>query len=195
MLRINDILVDEAIADVPFACDLAACKGACCTMPGSRGAPLLDSEIDEITRWYPRIMHMLPAEHISAIERDGLYGGIPGDYATACVDDRACVFVFPENGVASCAFERAHQQGVIPWRKPLSCHLFPVRVRRQTPEFLEYESIPECVSGLRHGAERRTFLDQFLCESLTRAYGPEWVEQLQRVCARLRDLRDRSSLP
>ena len=195
MLSIQDILVDNAVAELPFACDLRACKGACCTTPGSKGAPLRDEETEPIRTWSPEIRNLLPAEHRAAIEREGLYSGGPGCYTTTVVNDRACVFVWYEEGIARCAFERAFHDGRIPWQKPISCHLFPIRVRHQTPPFLEFEFIQECAPALERGVRDWTFLDEFLRDALTRHAGADWVIDLQSVCAERRAGRGMVSRP
>jgi len=192
MAEILNKIVDESAMEVRFACDLQACHGACCTMRGVRGAPLRDSEVKEITRWYPAIRSLLPRQHIDVIETDGLVQGSPGDFSTTCVDEQACVFVYYEGPVAKCAFERAFHEGRIPWRKPISCHLFPVRVHDGTLEELRFEYIPECRPALHRGMEQNIFLSDFLQDSLTRAFGPEWYEAFRQ---RSEDLRRRRTSP
>ena len=181
MVAIQNIIVEEPVLRINFACDLAACKGACCTMPGGKGAPLLDEEIEPLTRYFPVIRSSLPKEHLEKIERGGLYEGSPGDYTTMCFENRACVFVFYENGIAKCAFEKAYRAGVIPWRKPLSCHLFPIRVDRQNGTLLRYERIAECEPALVRGSRGNTPLVQFVADALRRGFGESWYGELLRI--------------
>lgn len=189
MLRVRDTLVDVGMCEVQFACDLGACRGACCTMPGPRGAPLRDAEIENIHLWYPQIEHLLPEKHRIIIDERGPYQGTPGDFTTTCVDNRACVFVFFDRGIAKCAFEHAHMSGEIPWRKPISCHLFPVRVRYGGLSELRFEYISECRSALDRGCVQGTYLSDFLRSSLTRAFGEEWYDVFQRACREHRESR------
>lgn len=151
-------------------------------MPGSKGAPLLDEECELIHDCIPSIRHFLPQEHRETIDRDGPCTGEPGAYTTAVVRNRACVFVYYDQLTAKCAFERGYLEGLIHWRKPLSCHLFPVRVRRQSVEELAVEQIEECRPALQRGRELGVPLGDFLREALIRAYGSEWYEEFQRVC-------------
>ena len=89
---------------------------------------------------------------------------------------------FFENGVAKCSFERAFKEGKIDWRKPLSCHLFPVRIRRFGKDFMRYEQIDECRSGREHGESKEVKLFDFLRESLIRKYGEEWYAKFLDHC-------------
>jgi hypothetical protein len=135
---------DCDIAGLRFACDLERCRGACCTMPGSRGAPLREEELEDIEKSYPAIRKYLSFRHKDTIEERGLVQGRKGDYTTQVVQNQACVFAFFENEIAKCAFEKAYQNNEIGWRKPISCHLFPIRVGRGDPVRLRFESIAEC---------------------------------------------------
>jgi hypothetical protein len=182
MFEIRQAVVDDRIAHIKFACDIKACKGACCTLPGGKGAPLLDSETRNIEEAYPIVKSMLPKEHLEAIARSGLHEGEPGSYTTTCYDNRACVFVFYEAGIARCAFERAFGEGKSQWRKPLSCHLFPIRIDDDTPKRLRYEWRGECEPALKRGSEERIFLADFLRDALIRTYGKEWYEEFVKAC-------------
>jgi hypothetical protein len=181
MLNINNIAVDEELLTVRFACDLGKCHGACCTLDGGRGAPLKDDEVEQIYRFFPAVEKYLPAEHRAVIEREGLVEGVPGSFATVCHDRRACVFVYYENSVAKCAFERAFLNNETTWRKPVSCHLFPLRVRIGTIPALRYEPIRECTPAVQRGESENVKISDFLSESLRTAFGREWYAQLQTI--------------
>ena len=179
MFTIINAVADNAIGSVQFSCDLAACRGACCTMPGGRGAPVLDSEVEQIQQAIPAALPYLPPEHSRAIEALGAVEGEPGDYATTCLDERDCVFVYRQEGVAKCAIERAYFNGETNFRKPISCHLFPIRVEELFgATYLRYEKISECRPALLNGRKHGVPLYQFLEEALTRAFGPEFYAQL-----------------
>lgn len=182
MELIPDTIIDTAIPATKFACDLQRCKGACCTMPGHRGAPLLDAEVEEIRKALPFVLPSLPKEHREQIEQEGYFQGTPGDWTTPCVNKRACVFVYWENAIARCSFEKAFQQGEIGWRKPISCHLFPIRVDRGFQDRLRFESLSECRPALDRGEQENIALSDFLKDSLTRAYGAEWYREFLRHC-------------
>lgn len=174
--------IDETIPRIKFACNLSACKGSCCTLAGGAGAPLLDDELEQIERAFPIIKSSLPKEHLESIAQFGLYEGKPGSYTTMCFNNRACVFVLYEDGIARCAFEKAFGEGTLKWKKPISCHLFPIRVRRGVPEQLRYERIIECDCAIDRGENENIFLSNFLKEPLIRAYGLTWYEDFQRTC-------------
>ncbi len=182
MFEVQKAIVDDRIAHIKFACDIAACKGACCTLPGGKGAPLLDNEVQNLEEVFPVVKSMLPKEHLEAIEQSGLYEGEPGSYTTTCYDNRACVFVFYEGGIARCAIERAFREGKIQWRKPLSCHLFPIRTDGETPNRLRYEWRGECEPALKRGNVERIYLTDFLRDALLRAYGKEWYDAFVKSC-------------
>ena len=182
MFTIDEIIVDGRVADVHFACNLAECKGACCTLKGGRGAPVTDEEVDEIYNVYPVVKKYLPQEHNDWIEQHGLVEGTTGYYATQCMDENACVFVFYDNGVARCSFEKAFHTKEIQWRKPLSCHLFPLRVSYGTPEQLRFEYLHECEPAFKKGSLEKIPLFRFLREVLVRAYGRTWYKRFEAEC-------------
>ncbi len=164
---IDEITFEENIKRTYFACDIEKCKGACCTLDGGRGAPLLDEELQEIENAFPIIKKYLPEKHLATIKKYGLYEGNPGKYATQCVENKACVFVYYENDIALCAFEKAFLQKEISWQKPLSCHLFPIRINRVTQTaFFEYCSV--CSPALEKGTKEHILLEDFLEKPLQR---------------------------
>lgn len=179
---LEHFLIDENIPRTRFACDLERCKGACCTMPGQRGAPLLDEEVEEIEKAYPIVKKYLSFRHNDTIEERGLIQGRNGDHTTQVIDRRACVFAIFENDIAKCAFEKAYQNHEISWHKPLSCHLFPIRVAPGSPERLRFEEIAECRPALERGAKEQVLLTEFLRSPLRRAYGEQWYEEFSAHC-------------
>ena len=175
-------LIENEIPGIEFACDLERCKGACCTMPGTRGAPLLEEELEEIEKVYSVARKYLSFRHKDTIEERGLVQGRKGDYTTQVVDNSACVFAFFENGIARCAFEKAHLNNEIAWRKPISCHLFPIRVSSSSPIQLRYEVIAECQPAVERGKREHVWLSEFLRDSLIRAFSEEWFTQFRTFC-------------
>src|SRR5271169_3267359 len=127
MFIVQETIVEDIIARKRFACDLLQCKGGCCTLPGGRGAPLDDDEISEIRQAFPFARKYLSAAHLDAIATHGMIEGVPGSHATVCVNGKACVFVYYEDSIAKCSLEKAYLAGETTWRKPISCHLFPLR--------------------------------------------------------------------
>ena len=177
-------IIDEAIVTERFACNVGACKGACCTLPGGRGAPLDDDEVGRIAKAFPAARKYLSESHLRVIADQGMVEGGPGNYHTNCVDDKDCVFVFKEEGIARCSLETAFFRGESEWRKPLSCHLFPVRV---TPDGsrVRYERISECLPGVERGDRENIPLYEFLREPLERKFGAAWYEEFQAECRRM----------
>ena len=182
MFEIQRTIVDDSIPRIRFACNISACKGACCTLSGGLGAPLLNEEIIELERSFPIIKDTLPQEHLETIAQYGLYEGEPNSYTTKCCNSRACVFVTYEEGIARCAIEKAFMEGKSEWRKPLSCHLFPIRIDRGMIERLRYERIAECDSALNRGESEQVYLGDFLKEPLLRAFGISWYRDFQLAC-------------
>lgn len=179
MFLIQETIVDGPIATTKFACDVDRCKGACCTIPGGRGAPLLDSEIDEIRRAFPTVRKYLSPEHLQSIEQQGLFEGQPGAHTTPCMRNQACVFVTCESGIARCSFEKAFLNNEISWQKPLSCHLFPLRVDRGVRTRLRYEFLAQCSPGLERGDRDEVDLADVLEEALERPFGRTWYNEFQ----------------
>src|SRR5258706_15261303 len=171
MFVVGEAVIDEAVAQARFACDLEQCRGACCTLPGGRGAPLIDSECAELERAYPVAAKYLSEEHLRVIERDGLFEGLPGQYSTTCVNDRDCVFVYYEGSVARCSLEKVYLNGETGWRKPVSCHLFPLRISAGAMQTVRYEKMPECSPPPRLGEATNPPPSTLLHDALIRRDG------------------------
>lgn len=182
MFKVLDVIVDDALVTTKFACDLGACHGACCTMPGGRGAPVTDQEAEMIRQASPAALKYLSERNQGIIGALGGVEGSSGDVATRCVDDRECVYVYYEGSVAKCAIERAFFNGETPFRKPVSCHLFPIRSAEVLGgTYLRYERITECEPALRNGRAGDVPLYKFLKDAITRAYGRRFYKELVSV--------------
>ncbi|HEV8538200.1 MAG TPA: DUF3109 family protein [Bacteroidota bacterium] len=184
MFIIGEAVIEEQLAHEKFACNLTECKGACCTLPGGRGAPLEDDEVEELVKAYPFVSQYLPESRQDEITRHGMVEGTPGNYATACVDDNDCIFVIYEEGIARCAVERAYVEGRSQFRKPLSCHLFPIRISARGVSQLRYEQIPECHAARKQGRNLQIPLYDFLREALVRKFGEAWYDAFRHECER-----------
>jgi hypothetical protein len=178
MMVIGEILVDDALSTERFSCDLARCKGACCTLEGGRGAPLLNEEKVLVEHALPVVRKYLSPRSLNEIASRGAVDGQRGSYATNCIDDRDCVFVFYDGDVAKCSIEAAYNNGEYPWRKPVSCHLFPLRYAAGGSAFLRYEAIAECAPGRERGRADGTPLPVFLKDAIVRRFGEEWYGRL-----------------
>lgn len=187
MLLVDTIFIDDAIPAARFCCDLDACKGVCCTLEGGRGAPVDDAEVPLLLEAVPFAAAYLRPESREALERMGPLEGRAGDRATTCIDRKECVFVMFDGGIARCSFERAFLDGRTAWRKPLSCHLFPIRVRSVGREICRYEQIEECSPGRVHGATQDVPLVDFLKDALIRRFGEDWYARLREQQSPLQD--------
>jgi len=184
MFIIGEAVIEESVARARFACDLQHCKGACCTLPGGRGAPLDDEEVIELEKAFPVVKKYLSEKSLQVIKQYGIFEGVPGSFATSCVDDRDCVFVLYDGDVARCSLEKAFLAGEITWRKPLSCHLFPIRIAPGNGERVRYEKITECAAGRANGEKNDIRLYDYLKEPLTRKFGLEWYGRFVAECRR-----------
>lgn len=178
MILIDNILVNEDILNTGFACDLKKCKGACCTFKGEFGAPVLDSEIEIIQECVVAASEYLSKRSKDIINKIGFVEGKPGDYSTVCIEQKDCVFVYFEGKIAKCALEKAYFNGKTKFRKPISCHLFPIRVNSFGKGFLYYAKFSECDTALENGDNLGIKMYEFVKDSLIRAYGEEWYEML-----------------
>lgn len=183
MFVVEDTLISDRLVDAPFACNVGACLGACCVQ-GDSGAPLEEAEVATIERVLPKVRRYLRPEAIRVIDERGAWEQRKdGSYVTACVDGAECVFVTYEGTVATCAIQRAHREGRVDFAKPISCHLYPIRIERYGEfDVLNYEEIPLCDSGRAYGCRLEVQLADFLEEPLTRKYGKEWYAAFKETC-------------
>lgn len=177
MTKIGDVLADEKIGKLPFACDLKKCKGGCCTFPGEVGAPLLDDEPEKIKECFDAALQYLSPESIDYIRNFGMIQGNRGDLSTMCIDKRACVFVFFEDDIAFCALERAFLEGKTKWRKPISCHLFPIREGVFGGTAIYYEKLKECKPALKKGRDENIPIYENCKDALVRRFGRQWYDR------------------
>ncbi|MFN3596959.1 MAG: DUF3109 family protein [Rubricoccaceae bacterium] len=184
MFAVDHVLVTDALLDAPFACHLGACLGGCC-VHGDRGAPLEPEERAALEAALPAVEAHLRPEARAVIAREGVWEeDAAGTYATTTVRGRECVFVVYVHGVAKCALQQAYHEGRIGFEKPISCHLFPVRVERYgegegAVEVLNYERIELCRPAVRHGRRTGMQLAAFLERPLTRLYGEAWYARFR----------------
>ena len=130
MIQIDDKLISEDIFSEEFVCNLSRCKGACC-VAGDVGAPLEKYETEILDRIFPQVKPYLRPEGIKALEEQGTWTIDPndGDFVTPMVNGEECAYViFDEKGITKCGIEKAYEDGAVDWHKPISCHLYPIRV-------------------------------------------------------------------
>lgn len=181
MIEVGGHLVSDELIKENFICNLTKCKGACC-VEGDSGAPLEKDELSILDEIYPKIKHLMTEKGIAAIEEQGTHvKDFEGDYTTTCVDgNKECAYVTWENGITKCAIEKAYEQGIVDWKKPISCHLYPIRLTKY-PEFdmLHYDRWSICSPACTFGNEHQVKVYQFLKEPLIRKYGEEWYQELE----------------
>lgn len=188
MIQIGQAIVSFDLFDQYFLCDLSACKGACC-VDGDSGAPLTPEEAQEIENNYSAFEPFLHKKYKKSIEHQGFsVTDKDGDLVTPLYDNRECVFTCHENGMTFCAIEKAYLAGQSSFRKPISCHLYPVRITRyDTFEALNYQKIEICKSGRLCGAQNKMPLFRFLREPLIRKYGQDWYAELEIAAEELKN--------
>lgn len=180
MLQIEDKIVSFDVLEEFFLCDLEACKGICC-VDGDAGAPLNRDELLLIEDAYPIIKKYLSEESLNEIENQGLFEiDEDGDFVTPCINKNECVYLIKEqNGIFKCAFEIAYRNGEINFQKPLSCHLYPIRINKYENFIaVNYEQRKICSAAKILGKKENLKVYQFLKEPLTRAFGEEWYKKL-----------------
>ena len=195
MFLIQEVLVSDQLFTEKFMCNLNACKGACC-WEGDMGAPLNKEEIAILTDNYPKLKPYLPTVSIAAIEEQGLATYYPDmeQEGTPLHPNGACVYLtYESNGIAVCGIEKAHTDGVLDWRKPISCHLYPIRVERNETtgfEALNYDEWDICAPACTAGRSANLAVYQFAKGALIRAYGEEFYEELDAAYAEYRQMRE-----
>ncbi len=182
MLIVENCLVSEDISEVNFVCDIKKCKGVCC-IEGDAGAPLDEEEIGILEDILEDISPYMTSEGLAAIKENGnvFDYDIEGNFVTPLVNGCECVFTVVEDGIVLCAIEKAWKDGIIDFQKPISCHLYPVRISNcGEHEALNYHCWQICKDALRKGKEERIALYKFLKVPLIRKYGKEWFRELDK---------------
>ena len=180
MIQIDDKLISEDLFSEEFVCNLAKCKGICC-VEGDAGAPLDEDEMHILDEIYPKIKPYLRPEGIQAIEEQGTYTlDFEGDLVTPLVNNAECAYViFDEKGYTKCAIEKAYEDGVIDWQKPISCHLYPIRITEYSNfSAINYHEWDICSDACTLGKELGVKVYQFLKKPLIRKYGEEFYQTL-----------------
>ena len=184
MLEIRNTLVSLDLIEQFFCCDLDACLGECC-IEGDAGAPISREEYDKLKEILPAVWDdLLPAAQ-RVIKESGVgYIDSDGDLVTSIVDGKNCVFTcYGKNGMCYCAIEKAYREGRIDFYKPISCHLYPVRIT-DYPDFsaVNYHKWKICKAAQVLGRQKGIRLYQFLAGPLTRRFGKEWYDELCVAC-------------
>lgn len=188
MFQLGKTIVSEDIIKRDFVCNLNACKGACC-IDGDAGAPLEDEEAELLQNIYPKIKPYLRPEGVDAIESQGVYvTSKEGELETPLINDADCAYViFDDKNTALCAIEQAYNDGEVDLKKPVSCHLYPVRVKHYS-EFsaVNYHHWQICDEACSLGEELQVPVYKFVKEALIRKFGAQWYEELEKTASSLK---------
>lgn len=189
MIAIDDVLLSDEVVQEQFVCDLNACKGGCC-VDGDCGAPLTEEETKIIAEIYPKIKPYLLPEYIAEVERQGThvhddeYGSV-----TPTINGGICTYAYTDElGIVKCAIEKAWKEGVVDFQKPISCHLFPIRVTSNPGyELVNYEPRKKlCKPACKQGRALKVPVYRFLKDSIIRKWGAQFYEALDAVAAKFK---------
>ena len=184
MIAIDNILGSDEIVKEQFVCDLSKCKGACC-VDGDAGAPLSKDELDKLNAVYDKVVPYLDAESLKELERQGRYVyDKEFGWVTPTIESKVCVYgIRDEQGIVKCGIEQAYLDGKIKWKKPISCHLFPVIVKeskRSDNVYVNYEPREDnCKAACALGKKLKVPVYVFLKEALVRRFGQAFYNSLE----------------
>lgn len=184
MIAIDETLISEDLLETQFVCDLSKCKGACC-VEGDAGAPLEKEEVETLKQVFEEVKPFLRPEGILAIEKLGTSVLDPADDepVTPLVNGAECAYViFDEKGTTKCGIEKAWESGATAFRKPISCHLYPVRIQKYPAyDAVNYHKWHICSPACDLGKSLQIPVYKFLKDALITKYGPDWYNQLEEV--------------
>jgi len=185
MIAIDNKLISDEVIQEQFVCDLNKCKGGCCE-DGDAGAPLEVWELNKLIEHYDAIKPYMTKEGIKEIERQGKYiYDVEFGWVTPTINSGICAYgLRDENGIIKCAVEQAYYDGKLDWKKPVSCHLFPIKITKSQEdedlEFVNYEPRKDlCKAACKLGKQLKVPVYIFLKEALIRKYGEEFYEALE----------------
>lgn len=188
MVQIDDVVVSLDVFREKFICNLDACKGQCC-IEGDAGAPLEEEEVAELEKVLPVIWDQLSPQAREIIDRQGVcYTDQDGDLVTSIVNGKDCVFTcYDEKGCCYCAIEKAYRDGKVDFYKPVSCHLYPIRVGNYGPyKAVNYHRWDVCKAAVILGQKENVPVYKFLKEPLIRKFGQAWYNEMESVAEELR---------
>lgn len=184
MIAIDNVLLSDEIIGESFVCDLAKCKGACC-VDGDAGAPLEKDELKKIDEVYDSVLPYLNEESRKELKRQGRYVyDKEFGWVTPTINSRICVYgITDKNGIVKCGIEQAYLDKKVEWKKPISCHLYPVILKNSkdgSTVFANYEPREDnCKAACSLGKKLKVPVYQFLKESLVRRFGNEFYNALE----------------
>ena len=187
MYIIGNVLVSDEVVEEEFLCNLQACKGACC-WEGDYGAPLAQEELEILEKIYPDIRQFLSTAGREVLEKEGKYRYEEGqeEYVTPLIEGGPCAYItYDGDGIARCGIEEAFLAGATNFRKPVSCHLYPIRASREAAgfEIINYERWSICAEACKAGKKARLPLYVFVRDALIRKFGEAWYAELEAAVA------------
>lgn len=182
MFQVGNAIVSDEILENEFVCNLSACKGQCC-VDGDAGAPLDKEETAILDQIYDKVKPYLRQEGIASIENQGKWIiGEDGDYETPLVNGSECAYVIFDGKTALCAIEQAYNEGVVEYKKPISCHLYPIRIKEYSQfSAVNYHHWHICDNACSLGKELEVPVYKFLKGPLIRKFGEDWYKELEQV--------------
>jgi hypothetical protein len=196
MIAINNILISDEIVQEQFVCDLSKCKGGCC-VDGDAGAPLNKDELQKINEVYDAVLPYLPEESKRELERQGNYVYDKDfGWVTPTIESKVCVYgIIDKNGIVKCGIEQAYNDGKVQWKKPISCHLYPIRIqqsRDKQTDYVNYEPREDlCSAACTLGKKLKVPVYAFLKDALIRKYGSEFYETLEATASHMDEKRQK----
>jgi hypothetical protein len=192
MIIIDDILISDEVVEEQFVCNLEKCKGGCCE-DGDAGAPLENWEKKEVEKYYSSATKYMSAEGLAEVAKQGIFiHDKEFGWVTPLVNNGICAYGKKDKqGVIQCAFEQAYNNGEIAWKKPLSCHLFPIKISKSKEDknlqYVNYEPREDlCKAACHLGKQLKVPAYIFLKEALVRKYGEEFYQTLDAAAEQLK---------
>jgi hypothetical protein len=196
MIAIDNILISDEVVQEQFVCDLTKCKGACC-VDGDAGAPLDKQELKKIDEVFDAVLPYLNKESKEEIEKQGKYVyDKQFGWVTPTIDSKICVYgITDKKGIVKCGIEQAFYDGKVSWKKPISCHLFPIIIKkskRTTNEYVNYEPREDsCKAACTLGKKLKVPVYQFLKEPLVRKYGENFYNALEATAKHINETKEK----
>jgi hypothetical protein len=190
MIAIDNILIADVVVKEQFVCDLSKCKGACC-VDGDAGAPLENEELDKINEVYEAVLPYLNETSKKELERQGRYVyDREYGWVTPTINSKVCVYgIHDADGVVKCGIEQAYIDGKVKWKKPISCHLFPIITKESKHSdnvYVNYEPREDhCKAACTFGKKLKVPVYVFLKEALTRKFGKKFYSALEATAEHL----------
>jgi hypothetical protein len=183
MLSIDRVLISDEVLHQYFACDVSACGGMCC-VAGDAGAPLEEEEISIIEDFLDMIKPYMTPQGVQTVEQNGVFDyDADGILVTPLLNDKECIFTYFEENTAKCAIEKAFLEGKTDFQKPISCHLYPIRIKKfDYYERLDYHCWEVCEAARKQGKALKITVFNYLSAPLSRRYGKEWIKKMKKNC-------------